>query len=490
MAKTTKELKALITLAGQIDPSLQKSLIDAQKQTKNTSDKLGGLGKAGDKNFKLIQAGAKVAGVALAAMAAAGVAMLVKLGKAGFETAKDLQMLNGTVDMVFGEGAEKIDSWSKSLLNAYGLSELTAKKYATTLGGVLKNQDVAADSAALMSQNLTMLSADMASYYNQDPEQMFTTLQSAMTGEAGALKKLGINMSDAVLDTYALSQGMGVAYTAMTDADKATLRYNYILQETAYAQGNFAKSSDKLGNQQRLTKERFTQLATSLMSKAIPAATKLMQVFNDVMDSLDLDKIGSFISAMGDLAVEIAPIAMELLPVILSVTESLLTPLIKIVKIILPPVMKALKFFADILATIISGGARMIDDLVSFADRVFGSGRNSMSVPDKYARGGFASRPSIFGEAGLEAAIPIKRGNPRSLMLLERTADMLGVSDATPWRRIDHPVGVGGGISLTYAPTFSQGSRGELEPVLKKHVMDIEAMLERADRRRRRFSFG
>lgn len=44
-----------------------------------------------------------------------------------------------------------------------------------------------------------------------------------------------------------------------------------------------------------------------------------------------------------------------------------------------------------------------------------------------FAKGGFTNEPSIFGEAGEEVAIPIKRGNPRSIELLLQTAQKLGL---------------------------------------------------------------
>lgn len=50
---------------------------------------------------------------------------------------------------------------------------------------------------------------------------------------------------------------------------------------------------------------------------------------------------------------------------------------------------------------------------------------NIPTIP-MFANGGFTNVPSIFGEAGEEAAIPLKRNNPRSLSLLEKTASIIG----------------------------------------------------------------
>lgn len=52
----------------------------------------------------------------------------------------------------------------------------------------------------------------------------------------------------------------------------------------------------------------------------------------------------------------------------------------------------------------------------------------TMESMDMYAEGGIATRPSIFGEAGAEMAIPLKK-TPRSISLLNQTAEALGVSN-------------------------------------------------------------
>lgn len=50
-----------------------------------------------------------------------------------------------------------------------------------------------------------------------------------------------------------------------------------------------------------------------------------------------------------------------------------------------------------------------------------------------YANGGFANRPSIFGEDGLEAAIPLTaRRRKRGIELWHKTGEMLGVTTRTP----------------------------------------------------------
>lgn len=64
--------------------------------------------------------------------------------------------------------------------------------------------------------------------------------------EIEPLKQLGINLSVANLQEYALSQGITTAYNSMTQAQKTMLRYNYLLSVTGDQQGDFARTAGRL----------------------------------------------------------------------------------------------------------------------------------------------------------------------------------------------------------------------------------------------------
>lgn len=118
------------------------------------------------------------------------------------------------------------------------------------------------------------LSGDFASFFNIANDEAFAKIRSGISGETEPLKQLGINMSVANLEAYALSQGIKKSYSAMTQAEQVTLRYNYLLSVSADAQGDFARTSDSLANQQRITKLAIQNIGTAIGSRLIPAMTK------------------------------------------------------------------------------------------------------------------------------------------------------------------------------------------------------------------------
>ena len=300
---SSKELKALITLAGKVDPSLQSALLKAQKGTADTTMKLSKLEQVGVKALNATRKAAKATAVGLAALAVSGGAALWQLGKEGIETASNLAEVQNVVDVTFADSAKEIDAWSSNLLNSYGLAELAAKKYASTIGAMLKSSGVADDDMRVMSKDLTQLTADMASFYNLDSDEAFNKIRSGISGETEPLKQLGINMSVANMQAFALSKGITKSYSAMSQAERMTLRYQYLMSVTADAQGDFARTSDSFANQQKLLKENMSQLAATIMTGAVPALAAGAKNLNAMIASVDTETLGSFVTQVVNLAV-------------------------------------------------------------------------------------------------------------------------------------------------------------------------------------------
>ena len=218
---------------------------------------------------------------------------LVTLAKKSFEViqtginyASDLAEVQNVVDVTFGSSAAVIDSWSKECINAYGLNEVSAKRYAGTMGAMLKSSGLAGDAIVSMSQNMVGLAGDMASFYNLDIETAFEKIRSGISGETEPLKQLGINMSVANLEAYALAQGIETSYNSMTQAEQVMLRYNYLMSVTADAQGDFARTSGTWANQTRLLSENWKRFTGVLAEQLLPALTSVVSGFNRLLTLL------------------------------------------------------------------------------------------------------------------------------------------------------------------------------------------------------------
>lgn len=240
-------------------------VIDIEADDSEFRGAVSGLGKVLGAGMGAMAAGIGIAAGALGAFSAKGV-----------DLASDLQEVQNVVDTTFGDGAGVINEWAKAAGESFGISELAAKNWTGQMGAMLKSMGVTGDAQLGMSTGLAGLAGDFASFYNLDHEAAWEKLRSGMAGETEPLKQLGINMSVANLEAYALSQGIKKSYESMTEAEKAQLRYGYLMQATADAHGDFSKTSDSLANQQRTTALMFEELSGTLGQGLIPAISDIL----------------------------------------------------------------------------------------------------------------------------------------------------------------------------------------------------------------------
>ena len=207
---------------------------------------------------------------------------IIEFGKAAIGVASDLNEVQNVVDTTFGtDGAIKVNEWARNAAEAFGESELQAKQFTSTLGAMFKSMGVGQADMEEMSMSLAGLAGDMASFYNLDPTEAFEKLRSGISGETEPLKQLGINMSVVNLEAFAMAEGITKSYQEMTQAEQATLRYQYIMSATADAQGDFADTSDSLANQQRILQLEIQTLAAEIGQDLMPIAQEILTIARD-----------------------------------------------------------------------------------------------------------------------------------------------------------------------------------------------------------------
>lgn len=221
-----------------------------------------------------------------AVVAAFSISVIKNVGAELLGAASDLQEVQNVVDTTFKENAEAINQFAETAQEKFGVSELAAKQYSSTIGAMFKSMGLGQNEILEMSQGITGLAGDMASFYNMPHEQMFDKLRSGISGETEPLKQLGINMSVANLEAFALSEGINKSFNSMTQAEQATLRYQYIMQATADAQGDVAKTGGTYANQTRNLKDNITTLSAALGELLLPAATEVIRVINTIITAM------------------------------------------------------------------------------------------------------------------------------------------------------------------------------------------------------------
>lgn len=221
-------------------------------------------------------------------IALAGVAAFSVFAKSGIEAASDLQEVQNVVDTAFGEMSYKCEEFASTAKEAFGLSEYSAKKMASTYMAMGKSMGLSMEQASDMAINASKRTADIASFYNLTAEEAAVKLKSIYTGETETLKDLGIVMTEANLKQYALSQGITKSYSAMTQAEKVALRYAFVMNASKDAAGDFARTQDSWANQTKILTENFREFKTVIGSYLITALTPVVKTLNTIISQITM----------------------------------------------------------------------------------------------------------------------------------------------------------------------------------------------------------
>lgn len=206
--------------------------------------------------------------------------------KDAIEISSSLTEVENVVRTTFGNYEKLIQDFSKTSIQDFGMSELTAKQVASRFQAMGTAMGFSQGKMADMSLQLTKLTADMASFYDMEQSDVARNLQAVFTGETEPLRKYGLDLTQATLKEWAMKQGIDADISSMTQAEKTMLRYQYVMANTAAAQGDFARTADTWANQIRILKQSFEQLAAIIGGALINAFKPFVRTLNAVMQKV------------------------------------------------------------------------------------------------------------------------------------------------------------------------------------------------------------
>ena len=215
-----------------------------------------------------------------------GVASLVAFGKQAVQIASDLTEVQNVVETAFGTMSSQVDAWAKNSIKQFGMSELAAKRMASTYMAMNAGMGLNGQGAADMAMRTAERAADISSFYNKSIDESDTMLKSIWTGETESLKQIGVVMTQTNLDAYALANGFGKTTQQMTQSEQVMLRYQYVMNQTRLAAGDFVKTQDSWANQTRILSEQWKQFLGIIGQGLIQVLTPALKFLNQMMGVL------------------------------------------------------------------------------------------------------------------------------------------------------------------------------------------------------------
>lgn len=202
------------------------------------------------------------------------------------DISSSLTEVENVVRQTFGQYESLINNFAKTSIEKFGMSELSAKQFASRFQAMGTALDIPQGKMAKMSIRLTELAGDMASFYDVSQEDIAKSLQSVFSGTTAPMRRYGIDLTQATLKEWALKQGLDANISSMTQAQKAMLRYQYVLAHTTNITGDFARTADTWHNQITMLRENFKALGAVVGGGLINAFKPFIKVLNAVLQKV------------------------------------------------------------------------------------------------------------------------------------------------------------------------------------------------------------
>lgn len=320
ISQTETNLKDLKNIQSQMDAkgvdknsqeyrTLQREIVAAESKLKTFKKQLNEIGNA---NLKALSTQLKEIG---GKMTSVGKTMTTKVTApivAGYAMAanyaSDYEENLNKLDVAFGSNSQSVKDWANNAREAYGMSKVQATQAASAFGALGKGIGLSEKDAADMSTTLAGLSADLGSYFNVGTDESSKALEGIFTGESEALKKFGVVMTDTNLQKFAEDQGL--VWKELDQTEKTMLRYQYVLDKTKDAQGDFARTSDGTANSTKIFQASLQDLGTSIGTNLLPIITPVIQKITEWINKFQelSPETQKIITIVGLVAAAIGPV--------------------------------------------------------------------------------------------------------------------------------------------------------------------------------------
>lgn len=233
----------------------------------------------------------------------AGWAALIKkttdfLITAGKEQAGYVENLN-LMQVAFGETAAAAENFTDNLTKAIGLDPNAMTRQLGVFRQLSSAMGYSAETANLLSYNLSKLQLDMASLYNLDFDQAGNALESAVTGRIQTIRSLtGVDITNAALQQFALANGIEESIHSMTRAEKALLIYLSLEEQLTNANGDLANTINSVSNQTKIFKEQISVAGRQLGAVFIPILKTILPLLNGILMAFN-ELVAMFLTLIG-----------------------------------------------------------------------------------------------------------------------------------------------------------------------------------------------
>lgn len=283
------------------------------------------------------------------------------------EVASSIKEMQNKFDVVFGNMRNEVDKWAQEYSDAIGRNKNDIKTYLANQQNLLVGFGMTRQAGAKMTEQMTSLALDLASFGNMDETASVNAMTKAVMGESEAAKTLGAVLNDSTRAQAMAALGLKGTYDMLDQLTKMQVNYQAILQQSPDAIGDCQRSLDGYESTKKRYIAKLKEIKTIVGQFFLPTYQKILSIgakgltmIRDWLQKLtDLtDKLGG---SQRVLAILTAAFTAMLVAMNLKKIGAAITGFTKLARAIGLGHGKALAFFAVFLLL-----ALVIEDFISF----------------------------------------------------------------------------------------------------------------------------
>lgn len=216
-----------------------------------------------------------------------GLAIAAGMGIA-IKFASDAEQAISRFNIVLGDQAKAAMKFAEAVAQNVGRATTDILDAVATFQSFFVGLGFGNQDARKLSETMSRLSLDFASFNNLADEDSMQRFISALSGSGEVLARFGINIKQSALDLQLVALGFEKSTQGATEQQKALARVQIIyrsMQQTN-AVGNAAETSEEFANQAKRLRGELKMLAEAIGFELLPGTSSLISKLTDLVAKL------------------------------------------------------------------------------------------------------------------------------------------------------------------------------------------------------------
>ena len=192
------------------------------------------------------------------------------------EVASSVEEMQNKFDVVFGETSDEVNQWAQDYSDAIGRNKDDIKAYLADQQNLLVGFGMTREAGAKLSEQMTTLALDLASFGNLDETASVNNMTKAVMGESEAAKSLGAVLNDSTRAQAMATLGLSGTYDKLDQLTKMQVNYQAILSQSSDAIGDCQRSLESYESTKKRYIAKLKEIKTIIGQFFLPTYQKIL----------------------------------------------------------------------------------------------------------------------------------------------------------------------------------------------------------------------